>query len=202
MSTMSNNTFKLIIGEKKGIVERKKELRAHMKKRRALTDNKDVKEDLMLDNFFQALREAGKENAERFFVYMSYSSEARTDKLIAALQAQGKKVYAPCVDGQEMTLIEIGEDFSLSDMGIREPIGEAYEGEMDVAVMPLLAVDEQGNRLGYGGGYYDRYLQKHPEVMTIGYAYDTQVIEEVPSEPWDKKIQIIVTDKRVLRTKK
>ena len=200
-TTDKQKGFTLLYGEQKSVETRKKELRRHMKGRRALIDNKDVKEDLMVEGFFGALDAFGKEGAEKFFVYMSYSSEARTDKLIERLQEKGKKVYAPCVTGDDMLLVEVGDDFALSDKGIREPVGEPYEGEVDVVVMPLLAVDKKGNRLGYGGGYYDRYLQKHPNVFTIAFAYDEQIVDEVPCDERDRRVDAIVTDKRTAYTK-
>ena len=192
--------FTLLCGKEKSVAERKKELRSYMRKQRTTVENKDVKERLMVDNFFALLSEVGKDTASHFFVYLSYSSEARTDLLVESLLAQGKRVFAPRVIGEEMEVVEIGEDFSLSEMGIREPIGDAYDGEMDVVVMPLLAVDKQVNRLGYGGGYYDRYLQKNKDVFTVGYAYDMQVVEKVPCEKTDIKISAIVTERRKILT--
>ena len=98
-----------------------------------------------------------------------------------------------------MSAVLFGEDFSLSRFGIREPIGEAYEGEIDVIVMPLLAVDERGNRLGYGGGYYDRFLKKYQGATRVAYCYDFQILKDVPTESWDEKVDLIVTDKRIIR---
>lgn len=100
---------------------------------------------------------------ESFFVYLSYSSEAPTDKLISRLLKAGKTVYAPRVEGRDMEAVLFGEDFTLSERGIREPVGQAYRGKIDVAVLPLLAADERGGRLGYGGGYYDRFLRALPK---------------------------------------
>ena len=95
-----------------------------------------------------------------------------------------------------------GEDFSLSDRGIREPLGEAFEEDVDFAIVPLLAVDEQGNRLGYGVGYYDRYLQKHSKTKRIAYCFDFQVMKQVPHTEEDEKMDVIVTEKRILFTDK
>ena len=201
-TTNRRGQMTLLCVEDKSIAERKSALRAHMRKWRALVDNRDVKEILMSDAVFAALKEAGKEDAEKFFVYMSYSSEACTDKVIEALQEKGKKVYAPRVVGKEMEVVEIGDDIALSEKGIREPIGQPYEGKMDVAIMPLLAVDEKGNRLGYGGGYYDRYLSRHPETFKIAYAYDGQVVGSIPTEATDIKVDAIVTEKRIFFIKK
>ena len=60
-----------------------------------------------------------------------------------------------------------------------------------------MAVDKQGNRLGYGGGYYDRYLRAHAKTVRIGYCFDFQVLPVLPSEETDEKMQMIVTDKRL-----
>ena len=200
-TTDKRKNFTVICGKGKSLAEQKAELRAYMKKQRTLVDNRDVKEVLMIDNFFTALKEVGKEDAATFFVYMSYSSEARTDGLIAALKERGKAVYAPRVEGEEMVAVLLDDDLALSSMGIREPIGQPFEDAVDVVVLPLLAVDEQGNRLGYGGGYYDRYLQKYSGAYTIGFAYDNQVVNSVPCESTDVKISAIVTDQRVIYTK-
>lgn len=85
-------------------------------------------------------------------------------------------------------------------MGIREPVGEALKGAPDYVITPLLAADEKGNRLGYGKGYYDRYLAKYPTAVRIGYAFDFQILHEVPTNERDEKLDVLVTDKRVVFT--
>ena len=182
--------------EKEDIETRKKRLRARMKERRANNENRDVKETLLIENVFTALEKingAGK----NVFCYLSYSSEAPTDRLIERLIEDGYKVYCPRVVGQEMEVVEYGEDFSISALRIREPIGEPYNGEMNYVIVPFLAVDEQGNRLGYGGGYYDRYFAKNPNAIRIAYGFDFQIQASVPVEETDVKMNCIVTDKRV-----
>lgn len=178
--------------------ERKASLRAYMKRRRGENENRDVKEALLLENFLKS----GAGEKKSFFVYMSFSSEAPTDKLIAYLLGQNKRVYCPRTENGEIVPIEYGEDFELSSYGIREPIGKAYDGEIDVAVLPLLAVDERGIRLGYGGGYYDRFLKRHPETERVAYCFDFQLVREVPREEWDVPAEKIVTDKQWILTKK
>ena len=100
-----------------------------------------------------------------------------------------------------MVAVALCEDCALSKWGIREPVGKAYTGDIDLIVLPLLAVDRQGNRLGYGGGYYDKFLQKHPKAVTVAYCYDFQIVQSVPVESTDKSVQYIVTDKRIEKTK-
>lgn len=183
----------------KSVDERKKELRRRMKERRANNENRDVKERLLIENVFVALEEYAKsETGKNVFCYLSYSSEAPTDMLIERLIEKGYKVYCPRVDGREMQVIEYGEDFTISPLRIREPIGEPFLGEIQYAIVPFLAVDKQGNRLGYGGGYYDRYFEEYPNTKRIAYGFDFQIQDVVPSEKTDKKMDCIVTDKQVL----
>ena len=180
----------------------KKRLRAYMKGRRGENENRDVKERLLAEHVLQALRDKGIGTGaeKRIFVYLSYSSEAPTDKLIERLLEDGWTVYAPRVEGKTMAAVEYGEDFALSDLGIREPLGERYDGRMDVAIVPMLAVDEQGGRLGYGGGYYDRYLSAHTETWRLGYGFDFQIVRQVPTEEHDVRLDGVITDKRIVWT--
>ncbi len=184
------------------IAEAKKRLRAYMKGRRGENENRDIKEELLLRNVLRAIAEKGLDAVKdrKAFVYLSFSSEAPTDKLIQALLEGGWRVYCPRIENRQMLAVEYGEDFSLSSFGTREPIGEPYAGKLDLAVVPLLAVDEQGRRLGYGGGYYDRFLGEHPETLRLAYGFDFQIIRQVPTEEHDIKMDGIATDKRIVWT--
>jgi 5-formyltetrahydrofolate cyclo-ligase len=135
------------------------------------------------------------------FIYLSFSSEAPTDALIERLLEEKHKVYCPRVGKNEMQAVLYGEDFYLSHYGIREPIGEVLQEEVDVIVLPLLAVDKKGNRLGYGKGYYDAYLRAHPFAKRVAYCYDFQVCQSLPTEAFDEKVDVIITDKRVINTR-
>ena len=194
---MYRGQFRIIEGGSGSVEQKKSSLRAYMKRRRGENENRDVKENGLVENFFST-RAMEKES---FFVYLSYSSEAPTDKLISRLLKAGKTVYAPRVEGRDMEAVLFGEDFTLSERGIREPVGQAYRGKIDVAVLPLLAADERGGRLGYGGGYYDRFLRAHPETLAVAYCFDFQLVREVPCEPHDKRADWIVTDKRIIEVR-
>ena len=187
-----------------GICLRKKRLRAYMKERRGENENRDVKERLLIDNFFKAVfsETEGACTRRKVFIYLSFSSEAPTDTLIEALIERGCEVYCPRIEKGKMQAVKYGEDFSLSDYGIREPIGETLLTDADILVIPLLAVDACGNRLGYGKGYYDAYLREHPTGKRVAYCYDFQVCNEVPAEYGDEKVDVIVTDKRIIYSKK
>lgn len=183
----------------KSVIERKKALRIRMKERRANNENRDVKEMLLTENVLTVLEKlSGDRDKKKVFCYLSYSAEAPTDGLIERLLEQGYEVYCPRVEGKEMQVVAYGEDFTISSWGIREPVGEPFEGEIDYAIVPFLAVDKQGNRLGYGGGYYDRYFERNPNTLRIAYGFDFQIQKEVPTEETDKKMNCIVTDKQVL----
>lgn len=183
------------------IIERKKRLRAYMKERRRDNENRDVKENWLVENFFEGIRVLQEQGIlkefQSAFVYLSFSSEAPTDKLVQRLEENGVRVYAPVLKNGEMFAVEHQEDFTLSDYGIREPVGEPFHGDCDVAIVPLLAADEKGGRLGYGGGYYDKYLRAHACTIRIGYAFDFQILPTVPTEENDEKLQMLVTDKRL-----
>lgn len=200
---MTNGKLRFVERQETDVWQRKKDLRSYMKRRRSDNENRDVKEILLIDNVVRLLEcDLSKTNGAgtrlNVMVYLSFSSEARTDKLIETLREKGATLYAPRVEGKEITAVAIGEDYTLSALGIREPVGKKYDGEIDVVITPLLAVDTQGNRLGYGGGYYDRFFDKYPNARRVGYCYDFQVLKNVPHTDSDKRLQYIITDKRTI----
>lgn len=82
--------------------------------------------------------------------------------------------------------------------GIREPGADAPRAAPDAVIVPLVAADARGNRLGYGKGHYDRTLARLV-ALRIGVAWDCQVVERVPSEPWDERLDWLVTPTRTIR---
>ncbi len=184
------------------IAERKKRLRAYMKERRGENENRDMKERLLIENFFKLLqaRYPSGLRGKSGLIYLSFSSEAPTDKLIEACETAGVCVYCPRIEKGEMLAVRKGEDFTLSAYGIREPVGNANLESMDFVVTPLLAVDAEGNRLGYGGGYYDGYFRAYPKAYRIGYCYDFQLLPSVPRGQTDEPLDAVVTDLRTVAT--
>ena len=144
--------------------------------------------------------------AETLFVYVDCKHETETSDLIRRAWADGKSVAVPRVLGQEMKFFYIHSlETDLEDgyFGIREPYekepaDEAADRPGSLMVMPGVAFDEARHRIGYGGGFYDRYLEAHPGLDTIALAFDFQVKEEVPFEPFDILPGKIVTEKRVI----
>lgn len=147
------------------------------------------------------------QNAENLLIYISYKSEVDTSALIEMAWKDGKKVYCPKVQGTEMEFYRIMSMEELEDgyKGIREPVAaieKSYTGnDFDSAkdssgllLMPGSAFDKQRNRIGYGGGYYDKYLAKHPKLHTIAVCFECQIQKSIPSEPYDWKPQVLVTE--------
>ncbi len=202
---MNTTKLRFVEGEALTLTERKEGLRAYMKSRRADNENRDVKEELLCENVCSVLEDfvktGGAGTRRKVFIYLSFSSEAPTDKLIETLLEKGFSIYCPRIEEGKMQAAAYGEDFTLSAWGIREPLGELLQGEADFIITPLLAADERGNRLGYGKGYYDRYFAEHPKGVRIGYGYDFQILREVPCEDADERLDVLVTDKRVCFTR-
>lgn len=134
---------------------------------------------VIFDEFFGAFSKYGS-----FFIYNSFSTEARTDLIIDGLLKMGKKVYLPRVEGKNIVAVPyFGGGLKEGAFGISEPEGQAYTGEISVTVVPLLAVNARGYRIGYGGGFYDRFLKDFP-TLSVGLGYGFQM-EEFEEEPQD-----------------
>lgn len=109
---------------------------------------------------------------------------------ISSALADGKRVILPTISGDDIIPVEITLDteWVTGDFGIFEPKGAPYAGEIDIVVVPGTAFDREGNRLGRGKGYYDRFLALHPESHRIGLCFDFQLVDSVPREPFDLKM--------------
>ena len=131
--------------------------------------------------------------AEDIFCYISFGKEAMTKGLLEKLHEGGKRVYVPSVSGREMRAVfwHPGMAMKRGAFGIWEPVAAEQAAEkIDVALVPGAVFDRQGRRIGYGGGYYDRWLAEHP-CFSVALAYDFQVLEEIPAEPHDRRMDAI-----------
>ena len=135
-------------------------------------------------------------NAQSVFIYYSIGSEVATQRIIDAALKCGKAVYLPrCSKKGEMHAIRIA---SLDDLKpgmylIPEPVGtDELQGAPDLTIAPGLAFDRRGGRMGYGGGYYDRFLA-NANTTAAALAYTCQVIERVPTGAHDAPVNYIIT---------
>ena len=172
----------------------KKELRTKFRQARRLFDGSMRKEcDGLIASAF--LSEYGKYGS--FFIYNSFGDEADTHKITAQLLAMGKSVYLPRVEGKNIVAVPYGA-LKKGAYGIEEPTGEPYFGRIDVAVVPLLAINSRGYRLGYGGGYYDRFL-KQTDILKVGLGYFFQLTDEFTEDEWDEPLDSFVCERGIYR---
>ena len=145
-------------------------------------------------------------SANTIMFYVSTKSEVHTHNLIIESQRQGKQIAVPLVDYEtgEMS-VSFLEDFHehLEEKnGILEPKEEFVKlidsDKIDLIIVPGIAFDERGERLGYGKGFYDKYLQHCENKPRIGIAYEVQIVPEIPSEPHDIRVTKIVTEDRII----
>lgn len=137
---------------------------------------------------------------ESFFVYFSYGSEADTHALIEQLVRLGKKVYLPRVSGKDMEMVAYDKSSRLYEnaMGISEPEGQAFAGEPDICLAPLLAVNSKGYRLGCGGGYYDRFFEKHTNILKVGIGYALQYTDEFEEDGGDYPLDLFISERGII----
>lgn len=150
---------------------------------------REYADECIFDNFLNAFG-----GLESFFIYNSFGTEADTQKIISYLKAAKKRVYLPRVEGENIVPVPLGETKS-GAYGIKEPTGQAFTGDIDVTIIPLLAVNRRGYRIGYGGGYYDRYL-KDAKTLKVGLCYDFQ-IANFDEDGWDKRLDRLLTEKGI-----
>lgn len=121
--------------------------------------------------------------------------------LLQAAREQGKRVGLPRVVGEELHLHEVGSEAELVEgaFGVREPVETAPRidpAEVNVVLVPGLAFDPRGHRIGYGRGFYDRLLPQLTAAYRVGLAYDFQLLAELPNDPHDTPVQCVITDTR------
>jgi len=141
--------------------------------------------------------------------FLSFRSEVDTRSMVEESLARGKEVLVPKAlpDSRELIasrLLDCREDLAPGAYGIPEPKESALRAvdplQIDLLIVPGVAFSEDGRRLGYGGGYYDRFFGRlRPEVPLLALAFELQIVPEVPVQPWDRPVDLIVTEKRVIR---
>ena len=156
-------------------------------KKRAMTEEEIVTRSARLGELFiqtRAYREA-----KTVYGYLPYNQEVRTVPILEQAMKDGKRVAVPKVYGDTMAFIYL-EDLSQvakSAMGIPEPVadGPVAEDKTALVLMPGLAFDKAGHRIGYGGGFYDKFLTAEPNHPTLALCYDFQMFAHLNTEEFD-----------------
>ncbi len=171
----------------------KKELRAHIKSLKKQHSKESLSEQskLILDKLEKHRLFI---EAETVMLYSSLPDEVQTHDFLQKWRNE-KKIILPTVVGDDIIPVELSKetDFAVGDFNILEPQNEPYEGCYDLIVVPGVAFDRNGNRIGRGKGYYDRFLCKHLDVKRIGICFDFQLVAEVPTEDNDIKMNEIIS---------
>ncbi|MGH4124163.1 MAG: 5-formyltetrahydrofolate cyclo-ligase [Clostridium sp.] len=147
-------------------------------------------------------------NCKNIMIYLSFNNEVDTYYLAKWCLDNGKKVIVPyCIkETREIIPFEINnltKDLTKSSFGIMEPkhdiLEKANTCDIDLIIVPGVVFDEDCNRIGFGAGYYDRFLPKRVKnTSTIGIAYDYQVINKIPTGVYDVPLDFIITEKRII----
>ena len=173
----------------------KKELRAQIRaQKRAMTEQQIVEKSLRLGELF--LASDAYKNAKTIYGYLPYNQEVRTVAMLEQAMKDGKRVAVPKCYGDEMRFIFM-DDLSKVEKGyanIPEPIADEpiADDETALVLMPGMAFDPQGHRIGYGGGFYDKFLAKEPNHPTLALCYDFQMVEHLETEEFDIPVDTVL----------
>ncbi|MBQ7345872.1 MAG: 5-formyltetrahydrofolate cyclo-ligase [Oscillospiraceae bacterium] len=173
----------------------KKALRSQIRARkRAMTEEEIARSSERLGEMF--LASFAYQQARTIYGYLPYNQEVRTVPMLEQALKDGKRVAVPKVYGDEMRFIYM-DDLSAVEKGyagIPEPVadGPVADDPTALVLMPGLAFDPQGHRIGYGGGFYDKFLEKEPGHPTLALCYEFQMLDHLETEAHDKMVDWVL----------
>ena len=149
--------------------------------------SKSIQEFVINSKEFQQAKVVG--------AYFAFGSEVTTELIIEQAKTLVKKIALPRVEEDKITFYELSSIKSLirGRFGIMEPPPSVPISEIDILVVPGIAFDKTGNRLGYGKGYYDR-LMSGKQTFSIGLAYSFQLLENLPYDRYDKRLDAVASE--------
>jgi len=141
--------------------------------------------------------------ARSLFCFVSMPAEVETHALLKALLEAGKSLSVPKITPDKTMLavkLPDWEQLGTGEMGILTTRSSApYTDKIDVCITPGLGFSEQGERIGFGRGYYDSWFQEHPDTLKIALAYECQIVAAIPTDENDVPVNLIVTEDRLIR---
>lgn len=131
--------------------------------------------------------------ATSVMAFVGFNGEPDTDPLFARLSVEGKRLLLPRVEASGIVAVDGDAPMVVSTFGVSEPTGPAVDvGEIDFVIVPGLAFTSAGDRLGYGQGYYDRFLPTVP-APSVGVCFADQLVDEMPLAAHDTRVDIVVS---------
>ena len=173
----------------------KKELRSRIRQlKRAMTEDEINTASAKLGELF--VRTSQYQNAKTIYGYLPYNQEVRTVPMLEQAIRDGKHVAVPKVYGDDMKFIYMDDLTQVAEgyAGIPEPIadGPVANDPTALVLMPGMAFTEKGDRMGYGGGFYDKFLASEPEHPTVALCYAFQMVESLPTEEYDIPVDCVL----------
>ncbi len=179
----------------------KASLRARYREIRNNIPSRDEKEKIISNLFLDSDLYR---KSSSVFLYYACGSEVCTDKIFHHALSDGKKVAFPyCKDrngNMDFYFVESFDDLKNGTFGIKEPsinkCQKAFSDEKSICVVPALCFDRQGGRIGYGKGYYDRFISEFTGI-TVGICFEECVVEKINLDEHDKKVNYLITDNKI-----
>ena len=182
----------------------KQEIRDNINKQKNLLTHDQIKEysELLTQKF---VSQDFYKNSEVLYSYISFNNEILTNPIIEHAWKAGKKVAVPKTYKKplmDFCYIKSFDDLAITKFGILEPISNDIADDKNALIlMPGLAFDENFNRIGYGGGYYDKYLADHSSnnFLKVALAFDFQIVPYIETNEYDMKVDAIITPSRIIK---
>ncbi|ABW19796.1 5-formyltetrahydrofolate cyclo-ligase [Alkaliphilus oremlandii] len=186
----------------------KKEIRANILQQKSLISD-EVVNNTSISIFNILSQQNFYKKANNIMLYISFGKEVVTKYIIEDLQKSGKRVFIPVTVPKTKALIvselkDFEKDLQVGHFGVMEPKEEALRpvdpSILDLVIVPGVAFDQSGYRIGYGGGYYDRFIPRlSAHATTVSLAFDMQLIDKVPTSQYDIPVQYIITEKQLIQ---
>ena len=138
------------------------------------------------------------EFSEKIFIYVGFGSEIRTENFIKKW-INKKQIFVPKIANDKMNLVHLKswDELTPGHFGVLEPTpSDYYEGKIDLVITPSIVFDNNGYRLGYGKGYYDKYFVSREYDISVGLSYHKLLQDNIPKEDHDKKVDVIITEEK------
>lgn len=160
----------------------------------------------MSKQIFQNLKSTKILDFKNILVYNDFKNEVKTDLLIEYLHQNDREVYVPKCDISTKIFLPVRHtdknNMKTNIYGIYEPADDfSLPSHIECAIVPGVAFDIKGNRIGFGAGYYDKYFSMNAQIFKIGLCYEFQLLDEINADDYDVPMDVVITENRIIYTK-